>query len=242
MLMNTSKLADKLVRWIRYQVVAAGAKGVVFGLSGGLDSAVVAALAKRAFPQSCLGIIMPCYSDRKDSDHAQLIARELSLSVCEVVLDASYDILLQTLRQTDQSEPRRLAAANLKPRLRMITLYYFAAQRGYLVVASTNKSELNVGYFTKHGDVGDMLPLGDLVKRQVKDLARYLGIPDIIINKPPSAGLWAGQTDEEEMGLSYEELDCFLLSGQASSNTARRILDLKQRSEHKRKPIPKPNY
>ncbi|NMA54534.1 MAG: NAD(+) synthase [Firmicutes bacterium] len=240
--MDSGALAERLTRWIRYQVVAAGGKGVVFGLSGGLDSAVVAALAKRAFPKASLGVIMPCYSDAQDAAHARLVAQRLSLPVREIVLDQIYDVLLEALKQADQNEPELLAAANLKPRLRMITLYYFAAQRGYLVIGSTNKSELTVGYFTKHGDVGDILPLGNLVKRQVVDLARHLKLPDEIINKPPSAGLWPGQTDEAEMGLSYDDLDCFILSGQASSKAARRILDLKQRSKHKRIPSLRPDF
>lgn len=242
MLMSTVVLADKLTRWIRYQVVAAGGKGVVFGLSGGLDSAVVAGLAKRAFPEASLGVIMPCYSDHEDGVHARLVAQELTLPVYEIVLDQVYDILFGMLRQVDQDEPKQLAAANLKSRLRMVTLYYLAAQHGYLVAGSSNKSELTVGYFTKYGDVGDILPLGNLVKRQVRDLAQHLGIPKEIITKPPSAGLWTGQTDEAEMGLSYDDLDCFILTGQASSKTARRILDLKQRSEHKRKPAPRPDF
>lgn len=147
-----------------------------------------------------------------------------------MVLDKAYDVLLDLVSRVDQSKPKQLAAANVKSRLRMITLYYLAAQHDYLVVGSSNKSELTVGYFTKHGDVGDILPLGNLVKKQVKELARYLDIPEEVINKPPSAGLWVGQTDEAEMGLSYDELDCFILSGQASPEIGRRILSLKQKA------------
>lgn len=240
--MDTALLADKLIKWISNQVVAAGGKGVVFGLSGGLDSAVVAGLAKRAFPKTSLGVIMPCYSHPQDAAHARLVAQKVSLSVYEVVLDKAYDVLLDLVSRVDQSKPKQLAAANVKSRLRMITLYYLAAQHDYLVVGSSNKSELTVGYFTKHGDVGDILPLGNLVKKQVKELARYLDIPEEVVNKPPSAGLWVGQTDEAEMGLSYDELDCFILSGQASPEIGRRILSLKQKSEHKRRLAPHPDF
>ena len=106
-----------------------------------------------------------------------------------------------------------LAIANLKPRLRMITLYYHANKMNYLVVGTGNKSEAVMGYCTKYGDAGvDLLPLGGLLKSQVRELAKEMGVPSEIIEKPPSAGLWAGQTDEEEMGITYEELDKVILA------------------------------
>jgi NAD+ synthase len=106
---------------------------------------------------------------------------------------------------------RKLVQANLKPRLRMITLYYFANKLNYLVCGTGNKTELSVGYFTKYGDGGvDLLPIGDLLKRQVRQLARELKVPEYIITKAPTAGLWPGQTDEGEMGITYPELDDIL--------------------------------
>jgi NAD+ synthase len=121
----------------------------------------------------------------------------------------------------------------------MLTLYYFANQLEYMVVGSGNWSELAIGYFTKYGDGGaDILPLGNLVKGQVRELARFLDIPPPIIDKPPSAGLWEGQTDEGELGFSYEELDRYLVAGQASSELREKIEARIAASAHKRLPPP----
>jgi len=120
--------------------------------------------------------------------------------------------------------------------LRMVTLYYIANQLGYMVAGSGNRSELTVGYFTKYGDGGvDILPLGNLVKSQVRELARCLGIPREIIDKPPSAGLWEGQTDEAEMGLSYEALDNFILTGKATEEVREKVEAMKLKVEEKMK-------
>ena len=120
-----------------------------------------------------------------------------------------------------------------------ITLYYIANSRKYMVVGSSNKSELAIGYYTKHGDSGvDLLPLGSLVKGEVRELARFLGIPQPIIDKPPSAGLWHGQTDESEMGMSYEELDRYLATGIAGSALREKIEAMMAASRHKRQPPP----
>lgn len=134
-----------------------------------------------------------------------------------------------------------LAYANLKPRLRMLALYYFANNFNYLVCGTGNKSELRVGYFTKYGDGGvDILPIGNLLKKQVKALARELKIPGQIIAKPPTAGLWPGQTDEGEMGLLYSELDDILERLESnnkhilSRKKVGKVKEMINRSEHKR--------
>jgi NAD+ synthase len=127
-----------------------------------------------------------------------------------------------------------LANANLKARLRMITLYYTTNQLQYIVAGSSNRSELAIGYFSKYGDGGvDIMPLGNLVKTQVRELAAYLGIPREIIAKPPSAGLWEGQTDEAEMGLSYEVLDNYILTGNVPDDLKKIIEAKKATSQHK---------
>jgi len=236
--MNAEELADRLVSWIRDTVLAAGCKGVVVGMSGGLDSSVAAVLCYRAFPQSMLGVIMPCYSSREDEEHAQAVASKFSIPTRTVSLDTVFDTLLKALPK-EMAEPgiNRLAKANLKARLRMLILYFFANQLSYMVVGASNKSELSVGYFTKYGDGGvDILPLGGLVKGQVRELAVFLGIPQEIIDKPPSAGLWQGQTDEGELGLSYEELDRYLVTGEASNEVKRKIEAMMAASDHKRLP------
>lgn len=242
--MNAEQLAEKLVLWIKDKVSAAGCKGVVVGMSGGLDSSVVAVLCHRAFPRGTLGVIMPCYSSREDEEHARAVAGKLSIPVEKVVLDPVFDSLLGVLPGGDV-EPGidRVAKANLKVRLRMITLYYFANRLSYMVVGSSNRSELSVGYFTKYGDGGaDILPLGNLVKRQVRELAAFLGIPQEIMDKPPSAGLWPGQTDEDDLGFSYEELDRYLLTGEASSKAGEKIESMIAACEHKCLPPPVPNF
>ena len=238
--MNAEQLADKLVSWIRDKVSTAGCKGVVVGMSGGLDSSVVAVLCYRAFPQSMFGVLMPCYSSQEDEQHARAVASKFSIPTKLVVLDTVFDTLLKAL-PADEVEPNasRLAKANLKVRLRMLTLYYFANQLNYMVVGAGNRSELSVGYFTKYGDGGvDILPLGNLVKGQVRELTRFLGIPQEIISKPPSAGLWPGQTDEGELGLNYEELDRYLVTGEASNEVRRKIKSMIATSDHKRLPPP----
>ena len=236
--MNAEELADRLVSWIRDTVLAAGCKGVVVGMSGGLDSSVAAVLCYRAFPQSMLGVIMPCYSSREDEEHAQAVASKFSIPTRTVSLDTVFDTMLKALpREMAEPSIKRLAKANLKARLRMLTLYYFANQLSYMVVGASNKSELSVGYFTKYGDGGvDILPLGGLVKGQVRELAVFLGIPQEIIDKPPSAGLWQGQTDEGELGLSYQELDRYLVTGEASNEVKRKIEAMMAASDHKRLP------
>lgn len=236
-MLESEELADMIVSWVKEVVANASGKGVVFGLSGGIDSSVVAVLCKRACPESSLGVIMPCYSSETDREHAELVAKKFQIPFEVVVLDSVFDALVKAfplLGGSDESQAR-LAVANIKPRLRMITLYYFANRLGYLVVGAGNRSELSVGYFTKYGDGGvDIMPLGNLVKSQVRDLARYLGIPQVIIDKPPSAGLWEGQTDEAEMGVTYHQLDRYLTSGQAEEEIKGKIDSMVVKSAHKR--------
>jgi NAD+ synthase len=233
---DTELLVQKLVSWIETKVLAAGCQGVVLGMSGGLDSSVLAVLCHRAFPQNTLGVIMPCHSNQEDKAHAEAVASQFAIPTTEVVLDNIFDALLQTLPDYNVDRAlSQLARANLKARLRMLTLYYIACQLKYMVVGSSNRCELSIGYFAKHGDGGvDIMPLGNLVKRQVRELARFLGIPQTIIDKPPSAGLWEGQTDEGEMGFSYEALDSYLLNGEAPDELRGKIETMIAASNHKR--------
>ncbi len=240
--MNIETLAEKLVAWIKDEVTARGCLGAAVGMSGGVDSSAVAVLCQRAFPENTLGVMMPCYSNPEDKVHAQAVAEKFAIPTAEVVLDDIYSALLKALPDFEaDTSLKKLAQANLKPRLRMITLYYIANQLRYMVVGSSNRSEVAIGYFTKYGDGGvDIMPVANLVKGQVRELARYLGIPAPIIDKPPSAGLWEGQTDEAEMGLSYEALDRFILTGEASEEVRKKVETMNATSAHKRSlpPIP----
>jgi NAD+ synthase len=229
------ELADRITAWIGEKVAEAKCKGVVFGLSGGLDSSVVGVLCKRAFPDNTLAVIMPCYSDETDIAHAQAVVQKFQIPTTTIALEGVFDSLLKVLPDENDPATKKLAEANVKVRLRMVTLYYLANRLCYLVVGTSNRSELSVGYFTKYGDGGvDIMPLGNLVKSQVRQLAIHLGIPEEIIAKPPSAGLWAGQTDEREMGITYQELDRYLASGEAEAELKRRVDAMVEGSAHKR--------
>jgi NAD+ synthase len=202
------RLSQRISRWVREQVEAAGAAGALVGLSGGIDSAVVAVLAKRAMGDHVLALLLPCHSHGEDERDALLVADTFGIRRERADLSAVYDVFLHQL--PDGGE---MCLANLKPRLRMTALYYFANKLNYLVLGTANKSERLMGYFTKFGDGGvDLLPLGDLTKSQVRKLAKELEIPPRIMDRPPSAGLWAGQTDEEEMNIRYEDLDRILIA------------------------------
>ena len=242
--MKSEEVSKRLVEWIRDKVDLAGAKGVIFGLSGGVDSAVVCLLCKQAFPNNTLALVMPCQSRKEDIKDAISFAEKFDTMYQVIELDNSYDKLEKEFNKVTptgafDSNCRHLAFANIKPRLRMITLYYFANLLNYLVVGTGNKSERMVGYFTKYGDGGvDIAPLGNLLKTEVRELAKHLGTPQEIIDKPPSAGLWEGQTDEEEMGITYEDLDA-CLSGQMSVEKVDLMI---KRSEHKRVLPDIPNF
>lgn len=202
------KLSDKIADWIKKQVKKSNAGGIVLGLSGGMDSAVVAALAKRACGDNVLGLIIPCNSLASDEKDALLAAKEFDIRTHRIELSRVYEYFLEVLHESN-----RIAMANLKPRLRMATLYYYANMLNYLVAGTGNKCEISMGYFTKYGDGGvDIQPIGDLLKSGVTRLARELGVPGKIIKKTPSAGLWKGQTDEGEMGITYEEIEKIIVS------------------------------
>jgi len=230
----------KIINWIRKQVKQAKAKGIVMGLSGGVDSSVVAALAKEAVGKDrLLTLILPCLNKTQDLKDARLVVKKLGIKAKTIDLSKIYHNLVKILPKADN-----LAKANLKPRLRMLVLYYFSNKLNYLVCGTGNKSELMVGYFTKYGDgAADILPIGDLSKTKVRKLARELGIPGHIIYKTPSAGLWPGQTDEGELGISYNRLDDILLRltrKQRQIQPANLVNKIKLRistSEHKRKPL-----
>ena len=238
----------RIAGWLRERVQSAGSQGLVFGLSGGVDSAVVAGLSHLAFPEDCVGVIMPCHSHPQDEEDARLVAEHFSIPALRVPLEAPFDALITAVDAAFETVPElrphatddvkaRMPTANVKPRLRMATLYLVANRLNYLVAGTGNRSEITIGYFTKYGDGGvDLLPIAQLVKREVWDLARELGVPARVIEKAPSAGLWMGQTDESEMGFTYAELETFINQGASAvaPKTAERIQHLVKVSAHKR--------
>jgi NAD+ synthase len=236
-----------MAEWLRQQVSAAGVRGIVLGLSGGIDSAVVARVAQLAVGDHVLGVIMPAHSNPQDAADARLVAEHFKLATITVDLSGPYDTLYAVANravdalgpqgQAAGSDATKLAQANIKPRLRMTSLYFVANRLNYLVAGTGNRSEISIGYYTKYGDGGvDVLPLASLVKSQVRELARELGVPAPIIDKAPSAGLWLGQTDEGEMGFTYAELEQYLNQGPTgvAPATAMKIERLARTSEHKR--------
>ena len=253
-----SSLADEISAWLRFHMDQAGASRLVLGLSGGIDSAVVCALCTMAGgPSRVIAAVLPIHSRPEDMRDAQSVANAYEVIPRLIDLAPAYDALLAVMpadgaagledanvapdRQTIR---RQLALANAKPRLRMTTLYFLANRYNGLVVGTGNKTELSIGYFTKYGDGGvDLLPLGDLDKTAVRGLAREIGVPRPVIARAPSAGLWEGQTDEAEIGVTYDELDRALAvvghgSGTIDPATMDRVSGLVAASEHKRRPIP----
>ena len=225
-------IVRQIVNWLKDQLKESVTQGFVLGMSGGLDSSVCAALLKKA-TDNCLGLILPIESDVRDLDDATALALSLNIKTQYIDLTATYSNLVKLL-----TEGNRVALGNIKARLRMIVLYYYANLNNYLVCGTGNKTEISLGYFTKHGDGAcDILPLGDLYKREVRELARTLDIPHTIIDKIPTAGLWTGQTDEGEIGFTYEEMDTALEKiekNQIADATCQALNELMNKSAHKR--------
>lgn len=223
---------EKIQNFVEEYINKSGAEGTVVGISGGIDSAIVAALAVEALgAENVLGLIMPCESNNKDMKDAISFAEKLSIRYKVIDLTNTY---LEFLKDNGENNQCDLSFCNIKPRLRMTTLYFHASLNNYLVLGTSNKSELVTGYLTKYGDGGvDIEPIADLLKFEVYQLAGLLNIPEAIINKKPTADLRPNQTDEGEMGFTYEELDRFILKGEANEKTKNKIMKLYKQSRHK---------
>ncbi|MCL2157276.1 MAG: NAD+ synthase [Methanobrevibacter sp.] len=217
--LNPDKTKDKITNFIKNVKNESNAEGIAIGLSGGLDSTVVAYLLKEAIgSNNVMGVYMSTSTaSKEDKKHSKLIAEILNLRYEEIAIDnLSNDFInlaknSQWIGENDSSE--KTAEGNLKARIRMSILYYYANLNNFLVAGTSNRSELLIGYFTKYGDGAcDILPIANIYKSQLKKLANDWNIPEEIINKPPSAGFYEGQTDEDEIGFSYEILDKLLHS------------------------------
>jgi NAD+ synthetase len=235
--MNPELQVREICDWLAKQLSRANTQGVVVGISGGVDSAVAATLAEKALGHDhVLGLIMPCHSQKEDIDDANLVINHLRLRHELVDLTSIADALSGILPETSEK-----IFCNIRPRLRMTTLYHYAAAHNYLVLGTSNRSEWEIGYFTKYGDgAADLQPLIHLLKRDVVQLALYLQLPLRIIQKPPSAGLWRGQTDESDIGFTYQELDSYLEGEPLSSEDVRlKIQSMQHTAYHKKQLVPR---
>lgn len=211
---NCKKQVELRSQWIKQIVANASAKGVVFGNSGGKDCALAGILAKMSGVE-VLSVMMPCESNRNytiDTDDAIEFAKHFGIKNITVDITPIKKIFVSMLGDIDTTNP--MVLANINPRLRMTALYALAQSKNYLVLGTGNLSEITMGYFTKWGDGAcDLNPIGDLTVSRVYEMLRYLKCPDAIINKTPSAALYDGQTDEKDLGISYELIDEYLLTG-----------------------------
>tara|TARA_B100000959_G_scaffold128313_1_gene134664 strand:+ start:9085 stop:9903 length:819 start_codon:yes stop_codon:yes gene_type:complete len=209
------ELAEKvLTAFLREEAGKFGIKGAVLGLSGGIDSALVLELAARSLgPENVLAVAMPYQTSNPISlELAEKAAKSAGTPIEVVDISKMADAHIQAAGIEDEDSPAaRLRKGNIMARARMVILYDRSARDGSLVFGTSNKTELLLGYGTIHGDMASAInPIGDLYKSQVFALSRHLGVPQEIVDRPPSADLWEGQTDEEELGFSYEEVDSLL--------------------------------
>ncbi|MDZ7687338.1 MAG: NAD+ synthase [Halobacteriales archaeon] len=251
---RVEEYVEKTTEFVEESVEEAGADGVVVGLSGGIDSATASAIAVEAVgAENVHGLVMPSeVSDDDNMSDAERHARDFGIDYDVIEIQPIVDEFLEGYSVDDEE-----AVGNLAARVRMCYNYLVANSENTLVLGTGNRSELLVGYYTKYGDGGvDILPLGGLYKSEVREVARHLGVDESIVEKPPTAGLWEGQTDEEELGATYDELDVFLRayvdegesveeaaeSADISVETAQRLKDMYRMSEHKRKTPPFPDF
>lgn len=249
--LDHEKVLSSICEFTRDLVRRAGADGVVLGISGGVDSGTTAALMVRALgEEKVLGLLMPeeGVTPREDLEDAMDLAKMLGIRYETLNISNIVREYLEFLPRTDL-----IAEGNLKPRIRMTILYYYANSLNYLVAGSGDRSEILIGYFTKYGDGGvDFLPIGGLFKTQVRQLGAYLGVPDRITKKPSSPRLWKGHLAEKELGIPYEEIDLILhalfdlkLSVEETSretglerSKVLKVLKMYEESKHKREMPP----
>ncbi len=221
--MVDKNLSKNIQKWMKKEVKKRNADGALVGLSGGIDSSVVGALVKKAFGENSLGVMLPAGGTiTKDVEYAQKLADKFDLETIKVNMKEANEALENTFQNINIDGVKREywpqtkiptpnpADQNIQTRLRMMTLYYIAEKLNYVVMGTSNKSEIKVGYYTLYGDgATDMRPIGDLTKTEVWELAEQLDVPEEIINRPPSGGCRGDNSDrdEKEFGITYTKLD-----------------------------------
>lgn len=253
--MNLEAAQKKIVDFIRSEIHKAGVNGAVIGLSGGIDSALTAALSVKALgKENVLGIHMPesGLTPLEDSEDAKKLADLLGIEFRTIDISGIISSIMDSVPDSELAD--RLCKGNLKARVRMSLLYFHANQMNRIVMGTGNKTEILLGYYTKYGDGGvDLEPIGGLYKTDVWELSRKIGIPESLVAKKPSAGLWVGQTDEADLGISYLKLDkaldmleqhkdpqTILSSLDISSEQLNSVLNRIEKNRHKRTSPPIP--
>lgn len=242
------KEAENAIQWIKEYVEKTGAKGIVIGNSGGKDSATVLAMATKAIgKEKIVAVSMPCYSNSNDFEDAKLVAETFGVTFLTVDLTNCYEQMEKEieleLKKIQIEKLSREASINVKPRLRMTTLYGIAQTLGYLVIGTGNLCEAMVGYTTKWGDsASDFNPIAKFTVEEVLQIGKYLGVPEKILKKAPNDGL-GGQTDEEKMGITYHQIAEMIQTGDTNDEIAKKeILRRFKNSKHKREAIPVYNF
>ncbi|MDE1726594.1 MAG: NAD+ synthase [Thaumarchaeota archaeon] len=238
-------IQEKIGSFLLEEIKERKSQGVIFGLSGGIDSAVIAMLCAKFIKEKSLALIMPDAKITPESDTEDAVRIVDSLNLEYKLIDIGFI----HKEYSKYIEPSPLAFGNLGARIRSNILYYYANARNYLVLGSGDRSEFLIGYFTKYGDgAADLLPIVSLYKTQVREFARFLGVPHNIISKPSGPRLWEGHTAEAEIGITYEEIDsilhCIIDKSLSVEDTAKltgipisdvdKIYQMNKRSEHKR--------
>ena len=242
--LDYGNVTEKITSFISGQVKSRKKKGVVIGLSGGIDSSVCTILACRALGnKGIIGLSMPekDLTPKINLQNARSLAKKLKIRYKEINIERGKRILL------NKSPRDKLAGGNFSARLRMALLYYYAATNNLLVLGTADKSELMIGYFTKFGDAGaDIFPIGELYKTQVRLLGKELELPYQILQQPSSPGFWRGHLAEKELGLPYQEIDRILESYQRnqlgkrnfSQKKIKLVIDLIKKNQHKKDDVP----
>ncbi|MBQ1813024.1 MAG: NAD(+) synthase [Bacilli bacterium] len=235
--MNVEKVTNEIIEFIRDYYKKNNLKGAIIGISGGKDSAVVAGLfAKALGSENVIGIWMPCHSKDEDYLNALLVSKTFGFELKEFDLTNIYESYVRQIKEVNDVSDNELVDSNIniKPRLRMSTLYYYAAmKKGYIVPGTSNKCELYVGYFTKGGDnVCDISVLADLTVDEVIRIGEYIGVPDKVIHKVPDDGL-SGKTDEEKLGVKYSDIAKVINNEEVDIETYKKIKIIHERNFHK---------
>ena len=239
--MKLEQYIDVIVKFMQDYLEDSHQDGYVLGLSGGIDSSAVAALALKAVGKERLHcIMMPINSLEDDLKDAITLAKDLDINYSVIDGSKAFNELVKEFESLG-IELDASTKGNLKARIRMSILYAYGQKNRMLVLGTDNLDESYVGYFTKYGDGGvDLLPICRLTKEEVRNVASILGVRKELVERVPSAGLYEGQTDEKEMGILYKDLDAYLLGQKVDEEVVNKIERLHRISEHKRIPIPRP--